>query len=198
MEFLNNGNIFVISSPSGGGKTSIVNLLKKTNNNIYVSVSYTSRPRRENEIDGVDYFFISEDEFQELIKKNFFLEYTKTFNNFYGIPNKIFSENLDKGIDMIFILNDIGFKKLKSIFKDKVIGIFILPDSKENMIQRLKNRNSETTQTFKYRCEDINNQLKTVHDYDYFVINDILENAVNKVCSIMQAEKLRCKNIKSL
>lgn len=186
------GVLYVISSPSGGGKTSIINLIRKQHPNLKVSVSYTSRKMRENEQDGKDYFFVTDKKFKELIKQDFFIEYANVFGNFYGVPCGDISNSIKNGIDHIFSITYHGYTELLKRFPNNVVGIFILPESDEVLKQRLISRNTETEESIKIRLDRIREEIELSQMYDYAVVNDKLDVAADKVSCIITAEQLKC------
>lgn len=198
--FINNferkGILFVLSAPSGGGKTSIITKVREQYGDIKVSISYTSRPKRDNEVNGKDYHFIERSEFTKLIDEGFFIETAEVFGNFYGIPKGDLSPDLEKGIDYIFAITYHGYEKLKEEFPDNVVGIFIAPESRKILEERLIKRNTESKESLNNRLKDLNAELELAKQYEYLVINDQLEKAVNKVSCIIEAEKLKYIRLK--
>lgn len=179
--------LFVISGPSGVGKGTIAKLLTERNKNVALSVSCTTRKPRENEIDGVHYFFISRDEFKEKIEKGGFLEYSEHFGNFYGTP-KEFVENKLLTNDVLLEIDVNGGIAVKEKF-DKAVLIFILPPSIEELKNRLKSRHSETDEQIAIRIDRLKYELEKEKFYDYSVVNDDLNIAVSEVEEIIEKEK---------
>lgn len=189
--FAKKGVLYVVSSPSGGGKTSIVNAVRKKFPGLKVSVSYTSRPQRKNEVNGVDYFFVSKQEFAKLIEEDFFVEYAEVFGNFYGVPRLNIQSDIENGIDYIFSITYHGYIRLRELFHANVVGIFILPESEEALRSRLAGRKTETPEAINVRLSGLDYEISTACNYDYLVINDKLSVAVDKVSCIITSEKLK-------
>ncbi len=185
-------NIMVIlSSPSGAGKTTLTKKIQQKYQNFKVSVSYTTRTPRTNEVDGVDYFFVSNKEFENLIEKKAFYEYAKIFGNYYG--------TLKKNVDQIFLSNDIifdidwqGTKQLSQFKNLKLIKIFLITDSKKELKTRLISRNQNTKEEIDYRFRSYEEDIKHWKDYDYIIINKNLDNCFQQIESIININK---KNI---
>ncbi len=186
------GRIFVISAPSGTGKTSIINEILKLKKNIVLSVSYTTREKRHSEVHGKDYVFTSKENFEKLIDDNFFIEYANIYGNYYGIPQIDTNNVLSSGVNAIFIVDYHGFKVLKGIYKSDVVGIYILPPSVNELATRLQVRASDNN--INERINDFSNQLRVVSKYDYLIINDNLTSAVDNLIAIIDAEQLSMKN----
>lgn len=185
------GILYVITSPSGGGKTSIINILKNSMDNLNVSVSYTSRPIRSGEQNGKDYFFISREEFIKSRDNNFFIEYAEVFGNFYGVPKENLENNISSGIDTIFAITYHGYNELKKLFPNDVVGIFILPKSEKDLKERLLARKTESKESIEIRLMQLEDEIQKAKEFSYFVINDDLQTAANKVSCIITAERLK-------
>ena len=191
-KLLRKGKIFVISAPSGTGKTVLINEILKSRPNMRLSVSYTTRSKRAGEVNGKDYVFTSKENFEKLISEGFFLEYNSIFDNYYGIPN-IDADLLRKqGENIVFIVEYHGYKLLKELFHD-IVGIYILPPSFEELARRLSIRN--TDHNIQKRLSDYEQQLQVVEKYDYLVINDDIEKAKQELNSIISSEILRTGNM---
>lgn len=184
------GLLVVISGPSGSGKSTICDLLSKKMNDLCLSISATTRAPREGEKHGINYFFTTEEDFKDKIQKNHFLEWAKVHNNYYGTPKDFVERQLELGKDVILEIDTKGAFQIKENFSEGVF-VFILPPSLEELKRRLKDRGSETEESFKLRFKTAQDELKVAHLYDYFVINDVLEDAVLKLQSIIVAEKCR-------
>lgn len=181
------GLFIVISGPSGVGKGTIVKeIIKKYN--AYYSISMTTREKRINEENGVNYYFVTKQEFEEKIKNNDFIEYATYNNNYYGTPKSKIETNINNNIDVIAEIEVKGAKKIKELYKDCIL-IYILPPSLNELELRLKNRNTEDAITIQNRINIAKEEIKQINIYDYFVINDTIEEAVNKVVNIIEAEK---------
>ena len=171
-------NLFIIAAPSGCGKTSLVEALIKNSKNLYVSVSHTTRPPRSDEINGINYYFVSIDEFEEMIKNNAFVEHATVFDNHYGSSAKLIKEKLDEGIDVILEIDWQGARQVK-INMPNAISIFILPPSKEALLGRLQQRAQDNDATINKRMSDAQNQMQHFNEFDYLVINDDFNSALN-------------------
>ena len=181
------GAMIVLSSPSGAGKTTLTKLLSK-NNNYLISVSHTTRKPRINEVDAKDYFFVNEDEFKSLIKKDEFLEHAKVFNHFYGTNKTFVINSLDKGNNVIFDIDWQGAKQIKEKkLKYKLITFFILPPSKKVLFERLSNRDMKDKLIVEERMRQFSKDILHWVDYDYVVINDNLENCYNEVNNLIKS-----------
>ena len=182
------GVLIVLSSPSGAGKTTLSKLLSKQNN-YYISVSYTTRKPRINEIDSQDYHFVSEEIFKLLIKNNEFLEYAKVFNNYYGTVKSPVINNLDKGKKLIFDIDWQGTEQIKKKkLQYKLITFFILPPSKKVLFERLSNRDMKDKLIVEERMKQFSKDVLHWNNYDYVVINDNLENCYNEVNHLIKSE----------
>ena len=171
-------NLFIIAAPSGCGKTSLVEALIKNAKNLYVSVSHTTRPPRLDEINGINYYFVSINEFEEMIKNNAFVEHATVFDNHYGSSAKLIKEKLDEGIDVILEIDWQGARQVK-INMPNAISIFILPPSKEALLGRLQQRAQDNDATINKRMSDAKNQMQHFNEFDYLIINDDFNSALN-------------------
>ncbi|ADQ04419.1 guanylate kinase [Caldicellulosiruptor owensensis OL] len=189
---MRNGLLIVISGPAGTGKGTVVGKLLEKNPNIKLSISKTTRKPRPGEKEGVNYFFVSREQFEEEIKNERFLEYAEYNNNYYGTPKDFVLESLRKGFDVILEIETKGALKIKKAFSDAVL-IFLLPPSLEELHRRLIKRGTESEDEIKTRLEIAKNEIKLVSEYDYCVINDDVDNAVEKIQKIIEVEKLRSK-----
>ena len=171
-------NLFIIAAPSGCGKTSLVEALIKKTKNLCVSVSHTTRPPRPDEVNGINYYFVSINEFEEMIKNNAFVEHATVFDNHYGSSTKLISEKLDEGVDVILEIDWQGARQVKENMPN-AISIFILPPSNEALLGRLKQRAQDNDETIKKRMSDAQNQMQHFNEFDYLVINDDFNSALN-------------------
>ena len=171
-------NLFIIAAPSGCGKTSLVEALIKKTKNICVSVSHTTRSPRADEVNGINYHFISIEEFKEMINNNAFVEHAIVFDNHYGSSTKLITEKLDKGIDVILEIDWQGARQVKENMPN-AISIFILPPSKKELLARLQQRAQDNDETIKKRMSDAQNQMQHFSEFDYLVIIDDFNNALN-------------------
>ena len=178
----------ILSSPSGAGKTTLVNLLSKKNN-FFISVSHTTRKPRRSETDGKDYFFVNDDEFKRLIKNDEFLEYAKVFKNFYGTTRTPVIQNLEKQNNVIFDIDWQGADQIKNKKLDyKLITFFILPPSKKVLFERLSNRDMKDKLIAEERMKQFDRDVLHWINYDYVVINDDLEDCFKKIQKLIDAE----------
>lgn len=192
------GTLVVISGPSGAGKDTIINeVIKKEKINAWVSISMTSRPLRGNEVDGKDYFFVTKEEFEDNIKKGNFLEYAKYNDNYYGTPKNKIEDYLNKGIDVILNIEIQGALQIKELIKDALF-IFIMPPSMEELKRRLINRGTDSSEKILLRFKTAYQEINDVTKYNYVVVNDDLDKAVDKVEAILISEKCRVDRIEEV
>ena len=177
-------NLFIIAAPSGCGKTSLVDALLKKYRNVCVSVSHTTRKPRPEEVNGTNYHFISVDEFQEMIKDNKFVEFAEVFENLYGSSRQLIEDNLNNNIDVILEIDWQGARQVK-INMPKAISIFVLPPSKEALLERLKNRAQDDESTINKRMSDAENQMRHFNEFDYLIINNDFNEALSDLESII-------------
>lgn len=182
------GIMVILSSPSGAGKTTLVNLLSKKNN-FYISVSHTTRKPRPNEVNGKDYFFVTDKEFKRLIKNQEFLEYAKVFSNYYGTSRTPVIQNLEKNHNVIFDIDWQGADQIKNKKMDyKLITFFILPPSKKVLFDRLSNRDMKDKLIAEERMKQFDRDVLHWINYDYVVINDDLDDCFLKIQKLIDAE----------
>ena len=184
----NDGIMVILSSPSGAGKTTLVNLLSKKDN-FEISVSHTTRQPRSNETSGKDYYFVSDQEFNRLIKNDEFLEYAKVFNNYYGTTRTPVIDKLNKGKNVLFDIDWQGADQIKNKNLDfKLITFFILPPSKEILHKRLSNRDMKDKLIVEERMKQFERDVLHWINYNYVVINDDIESCFNKIQNLITAE----------
>jgi len=182
------GVMIILSSPSGAGKTTLVNLLSKKEN-YAVSVSHTTRNPRPGEVNNKDYYFVNDNEFQRLIKNEEFLEYAKVFNNYYGTTRTPVINNLNKGKNVLFDIDWQGADQIKNKKLDfKLISFFILPPSKEVLFQRLSNRDMRDKLIAEERMKQFERDVLHWINYDYVIINDEIDKCYNKIDNLIEAE----------
>ena len=187
MSLKKDGIIVILASPSGAEKTILVNLISQKKKFIN-SVSHTTRKPRRNEVKEKNYFFVSGEEFQNLIKNNEFLEYAKVFNNLYGTTKKPVLENLEKGNNVIFDIDWQGTEQIRSQnIKYKIITFFVLPPSKEILYERLTNRDMKDKLIASERMKEFYKDVKHWIDYDYVVINDELNKCYEEISKIIDS-----------
>ena len=185
MSIKTDGTLFIFSSPSGAGKTTLVKLLEKKEN-FFISVSHTTRKPRSNEVNGKDYNFVSDEEFKNLIKKGQFLEHAKVFNNYYGTLKKPVMEKLNQGDNVLFDIDWQGTKQIKDKkIKFEIISIFVLPPSKQVLYDRLSNRDMKDKLIASERMKEFYKDIKHWVDYDFVVINDDLEKCYQEISEII-------------
>ena len=184
----NDGVMIILSSPSGAGKTTLVNLLSNLNN-FEISISHTTRQPRINEKPDKDYYFVNEEEFQRLIQNQEFLEYAKVFNNLYGTTRTPIIDKLNKGTNVLFDIDWQGADQIKNKGLDyKLITFFILPPSKEVLFKRLSKRHMRDELIVEERMKQFSRDVLHWINYDYVVINDDLNNCYSKILNLINAE----------
>ena len=199
MEELNRSGIpFILSSPSGAGKTSIARNIISKDKNIQLSVSYTTRKKRKNENDGLDYEYISKNSFKEKIKKNYFLEWAIVFENYYGTSREKVQKVIAEGRDVLFDIDWQGAQQLSKNKNFDLVKIFILPPSNNSLENRLNARAQDTQIEVKKRMSQANDEISHYMEYDYIIINNDLEVASNEVLNILNAERLKRKRLINL
>ena len=188
MPIENDGIMVILSSPSGAGKTTLVNLLSKLDN-FEISTSHTTRKPRPNEVPNKDYFFVKEEEFQRLISNGEFLEYAKVFRNLYGTTRTPVIDNLNKGKNVLFDIDWQGADQIKNKKLDyKLITFFILPPSKDELFVRLSSRDMKDKLIVEERMKQFGRDVLHWINYDYVVINENLEACYSKIYSLIKAE----------
>ena len=199
MEELNRSGIpFILSSPSGAGKTSIARNIISKDKNIQLSVSYTTRKKRKNENDGLDYKYISKNSFKEKIEKNYFLEWAIVFENYYGTSREKVQKVIAEGKDVLFDIDWQGAQQLSNNKSFDVVKIFILPPSNNSLENRLNARAQDTLIEVKKRMSQANDEISHYMEYDYIIINNDLEVASNEVLNIINAERMKKKRLINL
>jgi guanylate kinase len=186
------GVLYVVSGPSGVGKTSIIELTLKKVKNIVFSVSCTTRPKRPGEIDGKDYFFVSEPSFMKMVENGEFLEWAVVHNYYYGTLKKFVEEQLENGKN---VLLDIDVQGAMTVMKKAgdAVYIFIAPPSFEELKQRLVKRGTEDKANLERRLEDAKRELSFIPQFEYLIVNENLQESVDQLCSIIVAEQVRVK-----
>src|SRR5579862_3264140 len=186
---IDTGNLYVIAAPSGTGKTTLVKELTESLPLITVSISHTTRTKRPNEVDGVNYYFISKAEFENMIAHHDFLEHATIFDHLYGTSKSWVEKTLAEGMDVILEIDWQGHQQIKKLFPHS-ISIFILPPSLEDLRNRLCNRNQDTPGVIKNRLADAKITVSHLQEFDYVVINDEFSHAVHDLGSIVIASRL--------
>ena len=194
----NTGQIIVISAPSGAGKgTVIAELLKNDDKSRWLSVSATSRGMREGEKEGVNYYYLTEEEFKKKIDEDYFLEYTNYAGNFYGTPKEHIKKHLEKGIDVILEIEIEGATNIKKLIPEAIF-IFIMPPSLKTLVKRLKGRGTESNDKIIRIFHEAYKEINEVTKYNYVVVNDQIEDTVNTIEAIIKAEKCRVDRIEEV
>ena len=183
------GMMFVLSSPSGTGKTTLAKKIAENNTNFSISISHTTRKPRPNEINGKDYYFVSTVEFEDLIKKNNFFEYANIFDNRYGTLKKPVLELLSRGKDVLFDIDWQGTKQLSKIKNLSLVTFFILPPNRKVLKERLLNRHEKQEEIVEKRMNKFNGEVLHWNEYNYVVVNDDLNECYNTILSIIMSEK---------
>ena len=191
--------LIIISSPSGAGKTTLCKLLIKKMKNINLSISYTSRNQRLNEINGKDYFFVTKKKFKYLKEKNYFIETAKNFNNLYGSPYKNINKSLKNNQHILFDIDWKGARKIRRNYnKENILDFFILPPSKSELKRRLKKRGRDNNKEINLRLSYAIDEMKHYKEYKYVLINDNVKNTVNDIKKIIEYNDIMSKNKKIL
>lgn len=188
------GLLIVVSGPSGAGKDSVCNLVKESNSNLWISVSCTSRGIRNGEVDGVNYYYLTRDEFEKKIENHDFLEYAIYNDNYYGTPIDKIEEKLNNGFDVVLVIEVEGALKVKKLYPDAVF-IFILPPSMEELKNRLIKRGTESPDKILKRFKTAYREINEISKYNYVIVNDDLREAVKKMESIIISERSRVDRI---
>ena len=191
------GNLIVISGPSGAGKGTIIHELVKNNDNIWVSISMTSREIRSNDIPDKTYFFVTREDFEKRINDGIFLEYAEYNGNYYGTPKDKISDMLNKGIDVILEIEIQGALKIKQLVPDAIF-IFILPPSMDELRNRLVKRGTDSIDKILSRFQTAYQEINEITKYNYVVINDKVDKAVEKVEAILLSERCRVDRIEEV
>lgn len=183
------GNLFIISAPSGTGKTTILKKIIATMDNVGFSVSHTTRTPRSVEQDGIDYFFVDIDTFVDMRQQGLFLEWAEVYGNLYGTSSRAVAEATEKGLDIILDIDVQGGRQIKEKLGDKGIFVFIAPPSLEELARRLAGRSTESKQVIAVRLQNAREEMKSIDQYDYVIINDTIAEAVKVLKSIIIAER---------
>ena len=185
------GVLLVISSPSGTGKTTICKKLLEYDKNIHLSVSVTTRKKRKNEVEGIDYYFRSKEDFLNLKSQNSFIENALVFENYYGTLKSEVLEQLENGVDVLIDIDWQGTRQITQAMKGNLIKIFLLPPSIDELKKRLSKRNSDSIKEINFRMSKALKEIKHFDEYDYVLVNDNLENTFQKIVKIIEVERLK-------
>lgn len=185
------GNLFIISAPSGTGKTTILRKILAGIERVAFSVSHTTRAPRNGEQEGVDYYFTDKDTFTDMRQKDLFLEWAEVHGNLYGTSREAVQTATEQGLDIILDIDVQGARQVKAKLKDEGVFVFIAPPSLDELTQRLTGRSTEPETVIANRLQNAQEEMKSVDQYDYVIVNDILDNAVKILKSIIIAERSR-------
>jgi len=183
-------NVFIITAPSGAGKTSLTQTAVKKMDNIKISVSHTTREKRAKEINAKDYNFISETEFKNKISEKDFLEYAEVFGQYYGTSRAWVEEQLNAGCDVILEIDWQGAQKIRELFP-QAASVFILPPSYDILRQRLMARGQDQETTIEYRMEQAHREISHYHEFEYLILNDEFETALSDLMTLIQSQRLK-------
>ena len=185
------GLMFILSSPSGAGKTTLAERLLKKEDQMVLSISATTRPRRPGEAHGQDYFFVSEDEFFRMRDNNEFLEWANVFGHHYGTPRALVEDTLSQGKDVLFDIDWQGAQQLDQVAGDDVVKVFILPPSREELERRLRRRAQDTEDVVQKRMAKADAEISHWAEYDYVIVNYDLDESEQLLSAILFAERLK-------
>lgn len=194
---MDGGFLLVLSGPSGSGKGTVSEALMKNNDDIIFSTSVTTRTPRPGEVNGENYFFATREEFEEMVENDELLEHAFVHTNYYGTPKKFVFDEIEKGEIVLLEIDVQGALQVKKKYKEAVF-IFLIPPTMDELKSRLVKRDTETEDEIETRYRNAFKELDFVGEYDYFVINDVIDNAVNDIETIIAAEKLRVKRHKDI
>lgn len=184
------GMLIILSGPAGVGKGSVVKRAMELVDNLYMSVSVTSRKPRPGEIDGVHYFFKSREQFEDMIREQRLIEWVEYCGNYYGTPKEYVTQQLEKGRNIVLEIEVEGSMKIKNMFKDAIL-CFIVPPSYEELERRLRGRRTEDEETIQRRLKRALEEFRYIPQYDYIILNDTVEDAARRFTSIIQAEQMK-------
>jgi guanylate kinase len=184
------GLMLVVSSPSGAGKSTLARRLLESDPLISMSVSVTTRPKRANEADGKDYFFVSRERFEEMVHEGAFLEHATVFGNRYGTPAAAVEKMLGRGRDVLFDIDWQGAQQLAQKAKDDLVRVFILPPTRDELERRLRERAEDSPDVVARRMSEANNEISRWSEYDYVIVNDDIPKAQRQLEAIVAAERL--------
>ncbi len=193
--------MFVMSSPSGAGKTTITRALLKKNADVTISISATTRQRRAGEVHGQDYFFVSTEDFRNMVDNGDMLEHAKVFDNYYGTPRAPVEEALSSGKDVIFDIDWQGTQQLREMAREDLATVFILPPSRGDLEKRLRTRSKDTMESeadIRGRMSKAADEMSHYSEYDYVIINNDIDEAIGKAQLILNAERLKRRRIAGL
>ncbi|MCL4470864.1 MAG: guanylate kinase [Gammaproteobacteria bacterium] len=189
---MTSGNLFIVTAPSGAGKTSLVKALLEHDKQIKLSVSYTTRPPRPGETDGKDYHFVTEQKFMEMLERGDFLESALVYGNRYGTSQPWIESAMRAGTDILLEIDWQGAEQVRKIFP-RAIGIFILPPSLEALLERLKGRGQDSGEVIARRLAAAREDIRHVEQFDYVIINDVFESALQDLIAVVRAQRLKAE-----
>ncbi|MGN7437001.1 MAG: guanylate kinase [Alcanivorax sp.] len=195
------GLMYVMSSPSGAGKTTITRALLKENADLEISISATTRKRRAGEVHGQDYFFVEPDEFGKMVDNGEMLEHAKVFDNYYGTPRAPVEKALSEGKDVIFDIDWQGTQQLSEMAREDLVTVFILPPARAELEKRLRNRSKDTLESeadIRGRMAKAADEMSHYTEYDYVIINYDIDEAIHKAQTILDAERIKRRRIVGL
>ena len=184
------GCLIVVSGPSGTGKSTIVNTVLDTCNDLSFSVSATTRQQREGETEGVDYFFVTKERFQQMIDNNELLEHAEYVGNYYGTPRKAVLDKIENGSSILLDIEVQGAEQVKDQFPEAVT-MFVIPPSWEELERRLVNRGTDSIEKIQARLKQAKSEIEKIENYDYIIVNDVLETAISEVISIIATQNYK-------
>ena len=189
---MTNGTLFILSAPSGAGKTSLLKALREQDDELQVSISHTTRARRPGEEDGVHYHFVDHERFLHMVEAGEFLEHAEVFGNFYGTSETAVREQLEQA-DLVLEIDWQGARQVRKRFAEAV-SIFILPPSPEDLYQRLDARGQDSEEVIQGRMREAVGEMSHYDEYDYLVVNDIFDAALDELACIVRSQRLRTQN----
>ena len=192
------GLLFVVSAPSGTGKTTVVDCLMERARGLSRSRSFTSRPARPGEVDGVDYNFVSRPTFEAMIREGRFLEWADIFGNLYGTGRETTEAALAAGLDLVLVIDVQGARQVRERLADRAVEVFVLPPSFEVLAARLRGRNKDSEDAIRERLATARREVDAVEEYDYVVINDELDRCVEQIGAIIVAERLKLGRLRDI
>jgi guanylate kinase len=182
--------LFILSAPSGTGKTSLAKALLRVNDNLRLSISYTSRPMRPGEVEGYDYCFVERKVFEQMLENGEFIESAEVYGNLYGTSQKWINETINSGKDVLLEIDSQGAQQVRKIFSN-IVSIFVLPPSLEVLESRLRDRNQDSKEVIAKRMDAAKEEISHVSEYDYVIINDNIDTALRDLVCVVRSERLR-------
>jgi guanylate kinase len=185
------GLMYVLSSPSGAGKTTVTRALLAQNKDLTISISATTRPRRPGEVQGQDYYFTTPHEFDEMVESGDMMEHAKVFGHYYGTPRRPVEKALQEGRDVVFDIDWQGTQQLSEIARDDLVTLFILPPTRQELERRLRSRGRDTEDDIRYRMDKASDEMTHYIEYDYVLINHNIDETITKAQRILDAERMK-------